>query len=90
LFFDLTVCFEVVFIKFTLFFSLFQNSNGNGDFLSLNLVGEGHVQVRYDLGSGPANLTTSERITPGEWHVVKISRKGVSQNFKFCLNGRLK
>ena len=36
-----------------------QNSNGHGDFLSINLVG-GHVQLRYDLGSGPANLTTKE------------------------------
>jgi hypothetical protein len=31
-----------------------QNANGHGDFLSINLVG-GHVQLRYDLGSGPAN-----------------------------------
>ena len=36
-----------------------QNSNGHGDFLSINLVG-GRVQLRYDLGSGPANLTTKE------------------------------
>eukprot|EP00094_Tigriopus_californicus_P000322 TCALIF_00311-PA protein Name:"Similar to Agrn Agrin (Mus musculus)" AED:0.20 eAED:0.20 QI:0/0.36/0.34/0.86/1/1/23/48/1678 len=52
-----------------------QNSNGHGDFLSLNLV-DSHVQMRYDLGSGLANLTTLEQITLGEWHAVKITRNG--------------
>jgi hypothetical protein len=52
-----------------------QNSNGNGDFLSINLV-NGHVQLRYDLGSGMANLTSPERVTFGEWHSVKVTRNG--------------
>ena len=53
-----------------------QNSNGNGDFLSLNLVRGGRVQLRFDLGSGLANLTTSEGVRPGEWHSVRITRSG--------------
>ena len=50
-----------------------QNTNGNGDFLSINLV-EGHVQLRYDLGSGFANLTSPEKVTMGEWQSLKITR----------------
>ena len=53
-----------------------QHPNGDGDFLSLNLVGSGNVQLRYDLGSGLANLTTPEAVTLGTWHVAKISRNG--------------
>ncbi len=36
----------------------------------------GRVQLRYDLGSGIANLTTEEAVTPGEWHVARITRDG--------------
>ena len=52
-----------------------QNSNGHGDFLSINLVG-GHVQLRYDLGSGPANLTSKEKVAMNQWHSVKVTRNG--------------
>ena len=52
-----------------------QNSNGNGDFLSLALI-NGHLQLRYDLGSGFANLTSPEKVTQNEWHSVKITRNG--------------
>ena len=33
-----------------------QLTTGKGDFISLNLV-NGHVQFRFDLGSGFANIT---------------------------------
>ena len=33
-----------------------QLENGKGDFISLNLV-EGHLQFRFNLGSGIANVT---------------------------------
>lgn len=33
-----------------------QSKNGRGDYVSLNLV-DGHVQFKFDLGSGPANIT---------------------------------
>ena len=55
-----------------------QTSNGNGDFLSLNLV-DGLIQYRYDLGSGVANLTSAPdnaRISLNQWHSVKITRNG--------------
>ena len=52
-----------------------QNSNGNGDFLSINLV-DGYVQLRYDLGSGVANLTSPERAPLGEWNSLKVTRNG--------------
>ncbi|KAK7579954.1 hypothetical protein V9T40_000583 [Parthenolecanium corni] len=45
-----------------------------GDFISVNLV-NGHVQFRYDLGSGIANITTENKITLGDhWHSAKIHR----------------
>ena len=54
-----------------------QTSNGNGDFVSLNLV-NGLIQYKYDLGSGIANLTSGMKgkITLNEWHSVKITRNG--------------
>lgn len=52
-----------------------QNSNGHGDFLAINLV-NGHVQLRYDLGSGVANLTSPKQVTMGQWHSVKVTRNG--------------
>ena len=35
-----------------------QSTNSKGDFLSISLVA-GHVEVRYDLGSGPSALVSS-------------------------------
>ena len=32
-----------------------QKKDGNGDFISLNMV-DGFLEFRYDLGSGPAEL----------------------------------
>ena len=64
-----------------------QTSNGNGDFISVNLI-NGRVQYCYDLGSGVANLTsggeanlvqnnpTKYPITLNEWHSIKITRNG--------------
>ncbi|KAK7792852.1 hypothetical protein R5R35_009634 [Gryllus longicercus] len=50
-----------------------QLANGKGDFISLNIV-KGHVQFRFDLGSGIANITSENVITPGQWHAVKVTR----------------
>ncbi|XP_044765426.1 agrin-like isoform X2 [Coccinella septempunctata] len=52
-----------------------QNRNGQGDFITLNLV-RGHLEFRFNLGSGIANLTTRDTIENGKWHNVRISRKG--------------
>lgn len=48
-------------------------TNGKGDFISLNLI-NGHVQFRYNLGSGIANITSMKTVELGKWHVVKASR----------------
>jgi agrin len=43
------------------------------DFISLALV-DGHVEFRYDLGTGPALIRTSQRIRLGVWHRVQAKR----------------
>lgn len=53
---------------------LLYNGNARGkDFLALALLG-GHVQLRFDTGSGPAVLTSTVRIQPGRWHRLELSR----------------
>ncbi|KAK2165282.1 hypothetical protein LSH36_52g01014 [Paralvinella palmiformis] len=49
-------------------------SYSTGDFMSLNLV-NGHLQLRYNLGSGSANITSPTRLLLNVWHSAKISRK---------------
>ena len=52
------------------------DATGNVDFMSLSLL-NGAVQLRYNLGSGPApvaNLTVA--VTLNEWHIIEISRTG--------------
>jgi coxsackievirus/adenovirus receptor len=50
-----------------------QLTNGKGDFICIHII-NGHVQFRFDLGSGSANLTSAEPIVLGQWHSVKVSR----------------
>ncbi|XP_046397627.1 basement membrane-specific heparan sulfate proteoglycan core protein-like isoform X3 [Ischnura elegans] len=50
-----------------------QNSGGTGDFVSFGLSG-GHPELRFDVGSGPANIRAPEPVTMGEWHTVKLER----------------
>nr|XP_045006946.1 agrin isoform X2 [Jaculus jaculus] len=53
---------------------LLYNGNARGkDFLALALLG-GHVQLRFDTGSGPAVLTSSVLVEPGRWHRLELSR----------------
>ncbi|XP_053432028.1 agrin isoform X3 [Nycticebus coucang] len=53
---------------------LLYNGNARGkDFLALTLQG-GHVQLRFDTGSGPAVLTSAVPIEPGRWHRLELSR----------------
>ena len=33
-----------------------------------------HVEFRYDLGTGPALLRTSKKISLGKWHRVQAKR----------------
>ncbi|XP_059489146.1 agrin-like isoform X2 [Neocloeon triangulifer] len=46
---------------------------GRGDFISLNLV-DRHVQFKFDLGSGSANITSPTSVTLNEWHMIRVSR----------------
>ncbi|GAB6029009.1 hypothetical protein CHUAL_004797 [Chamberlinius hualienensis] len=48
-------------------------TDGTGDFLSLSLKG-GFVELRFDLGTGPAIIRSREPISIGEWHTAFISR----------------
>ncbi|XP_054001386.1 agrin-like isoform X3 [Hylaeus anthracinus] len=52
-----------------------QLNNGRGDFISLNLV-HGRLEFRFNLGSGIANITSPDPVTPDTWHCVRISRLG--------------
>lgn len=52
-----------------------QGENGTGDFLALSLR-NGHVEFRYDLGSGAAILKTPEKIKVGTFHRVTARRFG--------------
>ncbi|XP_071954470.1 pikachurin-like [Antedon mediterranea] len=52
-----------------------QSSDGNGDFVSLNLV-NGYVEFRFDCGSGPAIVRSSEKLDLNKWNSVAISRTG--------------
>ncbi|XP_038074554.1 pikachurin-like [Patiria miniata] len=44
-----------------------------GDFVSLGMS-EGHVEFRFDCGSGPAVLRTTEPVSLNEWHIAIASR----------------
>ncbi|XP_077998686.1 agrin-like isoform X2 [Glandiceps talaboti] len=52
-----------------------QLMDGKGDFISLNLVDQ-YLEFRYDLGSGPAEIRSNERVTLNEWHMVSVMRDG--------------
>lgn len=46
------------------------------DFVSLAMVG-GHLEFRYELGSGLAVLRSAEPLALGRWHRVPADRKSV-------------
>ncbi|XP_078186074.1 agrin isoform X10 [Callithrix jacchus] len=53
---------------------LLYNGNARGkDFLALALL-DGHVQLRFDTGSGPAVLTSAVLVDLGRWHRLELSR----------------
>ncbi|XP_056364035.1 basement membrane-specific heparan sulfate proteoglycan core protein isoform X2 [Oenanthe melanoleuca] len=43
------------------------------DFVALALIG-GHLEFRYELGSGPAVLRSAEPVALGQWHWVTAER----------------
>ncbi|XP_071451008.1 basement membrane-specific heparan sulfate proteoglycan core protein [Hetaerina americana] len=50
-----------------------QNPGGSGDFVSFGLS-QGHPELRFDVGSGPAIIRAPAPVTLGRWHTVKLDR----------------
>ncbi|XP_045422437.1 pikachurin isoform X2 [Lemur catta] len=52
---------------------LYSYDTGSKDFLSINMAG-GHVEFRFDCGSGTGVLRSEEPLTLGSWHELHVSR----------------
>lgn len=52
---------------------LYSYDTDSKDFLSLNMAG-GHVEFRFDCGSGTGVLRSEEPLTLGHWHELRVSR----------------
>lgn len=50
-----------------------QSDEGLGDFVAL-VIKEKRVEFRYDIGSGPAIITSNHILQPGVWTHVSINR----------------
>ncbi|XP_059550895.1 pikachurin isoform X1 [Myotis daubentonii] len=56
---------------------LYSHDTGSRDFLSINLAG-GHVEFRFDCGSGTAVLRSEDPLALGRWHELRVSRTAKS------------
>ncbi|KAK2497419.1 hypothetical protein MC885_008772 [Smutsia gigantea] len=52
---------------------LYSYDTGSRDFLSINMAG-GHVEFRFDCGSGTGVLRSKDPLTLGHWHELHVSR----------------
>ncbi|CAO2592424.1 Egflam [Lemmus lemmus] len=52
---------------------LYSYDTGSTDFLSINMAG-GHVEFRFDCGSGTGVLRSEDPLTLGQWHELRVSR----------------
>ncbi|XP_016079435.1 PREDICTED: pikachurin [Miniopterus natalensis] len=52
---------------------LYSYDTGSKDFLSVTMAG-GHVEFRFDCGSGTAVLRSQEPLALGHWHELRVSR----------------
>ncbi|XP_055968198.1 pikachurin [Sorex fumeus] len=52
---------------------LYSHDNSSKDFVSITLAG-GHVEFRFNCGSGTAILRSEAPITLNEWHELRVSR----------------
>ncbi|XP_059132731.1 pikachurin [Peromyscus eremicus] len=52
---------------------LYSYDTGSKDFLSINMA-EGHVEFRFDCGSGTGILRSEDPLTLGQWHELRVSR----------------
>ena len=58
------------------------NENGQGkDYLAAGLV-NGLIEFGYDLGSGPASIKSTKRISDGNKHMIVFKRKGSEGSLK--------
>lgn len=48
-------------------------ARASGDFLAIGLY-DGFVELRYNLGSGTAEIRSRERVTLNEWHTIVAAR----------------
>lgn len=51
-----------------------QGESGRGDFASVTIK-DGHLEFRFDTGSGPAILRSIDAIKPNVWYNVILERK---------------
>ncbi|XP_032830608.2 pikachurin isoform X2 [Petromyzon marinus] len=58
----------------TLLYSDDAGAGDAGDFVALVLRG-GHLEMRFDCGSGTATIRSAAPVSVGEWHVVQASRR---------------
>uniref|UniRef100_A0A8C0MAA4 Pikachurin n=1 Tax=Canis lupus familiaris TaxID=9615 RepID=A0A8C0MAA4_CANLF len=52
---------------------LYSYDTGSKDFLSISMAG-GHVEFRFDCGSGTGILRSEDPLTLGHWHELHVSR----------------
>ncbi|XP_064610527.1 LOW QUALITY PROTEIN: basement membrane-specific heparan sulfate proteoglycan core protein-like [Liolophura sinensis] len=52
-----------------------QREDGAGDFVAL-VMKDGHVEFRYNTGSGPAILVSPDKLPVDEWALVSAQRNG--------------
>jgi hypothetical protein len=53
-----------------------ETAGNGGDFLAVGLQ-DGRLQLQYELGGGPANITLAEpRVNDGMLHKVEVRRTG--------------
>ncbi|XP_052397370.1 agrin isoform X3 [Carassius gibelio] len=52
---------------------LYNDQKGKKDFLSLALV-QGHVELRFNTGSGTASVISKVLVRPGRWHQLVVMR----------------
>lgn len=68
-----------------IFFTGADEGEGKGDFIAFGLE-LGFAVLRFDVGNGPAVVRSSQALSLGEWHRVKIHRKNNDGlNFFFFL-----
>ena len=54
-----------------------QQTDGGVDYIAV-LLRDGVVELWYDLGSGPATISSREPLELDEWHTIEVYRNGAS------------